>query len=113
MTSAGAPVDVHSPAAAAAALWWTISSSPYSAAMRSRCASIAAKSQPVAMCRNGNGGGAGQNALRARCSITELSLPIEYRNTGRRASATTSRKMWMLSASRRARWVRSVIIAPG
>ena len=37
----------------------------------------------------------------ARCSITELSLPIEYSITGFSASAATSRMMWMLSASRR------------
>ena len=43
--------------------------------------------------------------LRARCSITALSLPIEYSITGLSASATTSRMMWMLSASRRCRWV--------
>ena len=42
---------------------------------------------------------------RARCSITELSLPIEYSITGRSLSATASRMMWMLSASSRCRWV--------
>ena len=38
----------------------------------------------VSMCSIGNGGGAGKNALRARCSSTEESLPIEYSSTGRR-----------------------------
>jgi hypothetical protein len=46
--------------------------------------------------------------LRARCSITALSLPMEYSITGPSASATTSRRMWMLSASRRCRWVSRV-----
>ena len=41
----------------------------------------------------------------ARCSMTELSLPIEYSITGRSLSATASRMIWMLSASRRSRWV--------
>src|SRR5450755_661006 len=41
----------------------------------------------------------------ARRSITELSLPIEYSITGFSASATASRMMWMLSASRRCRWL--------
>jgi hypothetical protein len=45
-------------------------------------------------------------ALRSRCSSTELSLPIEYSITGLRNSAATSRRMWMLSASRRSRWLR-------
>ena len=45
----------------------------------------------------------------ARCSITELSLPIEYSITGRSLSATASRKIWMLSASRRCRCVSLVI----
>jgi hypothetical protein len=40
-------------------------------------------------------------AFCARRSSTELSLPIEYSITGRSNSATTSRRMWMLSASRR------------
>jgi cyclic beta-1,2-glucan synthetase len=41
----------------------------------------------------------------ARCSSTEESLPMEYMSRGLANSAATSRKMWMLSASRRARWV--------
>ena len=44
--------------------------------------------------------------MAARCSITALSLPIEYSMTGRSHSAATSRRMWMLSASRRWRCVR-------
>ena len=39
----------------------------------------------VSMCSSGNGGWAGKNALRARCSSTEESLPIEYSTTGRAA----------------------------
>ena len=49
----------------------------------------------------------------ARCSIAALSLPIEYSITGFSASATTSRMMWMLSASRRCRWVRGVRLCIG
>ena len=59
----------------------------------------------VSTCSSGNGGLDGKKALRARCSITAESLPIEYSITGRSASAATSRMMWMLSASRRCRWV--------
>ena len=33
------------------------------------------------------------------------SLPTEYSITGRSHSATTSRMMWMLSASRHCKWV--------
>ncbi|UQO01612.1 hypothetical protein [Burkholderia cenocepacia] len=40
--------------------------------------------------------------------MTELSLPIEYSITGFSLSATTSRMMWMLSASSRSRWVNIV-----
>ena len=43
----------------------------------------------------------------SRCSSTELSLPIEYSMTGLRNSAATSRRMWMLSASSRSRWLRA------
>ena len=60
----------------------------------------------VSTCSSGNGGLAGKNALRARCSMTAESLPIEYSITGFSASATTSRMMWMLSASSRWRCVR-------
>jgi hypothetical protein len=45
-----------------------------------------------------------ENAFMARCSITALSLPIEYSITGFFASATTSRMAWMLSASSRCKW---------
>src|SRR3546814_3383388 len=37
-------------------------------------------------------------------SRTELSLPTEYIITGFWNSAATSRRIWMLSASRRSRW---------
>src|SRR2546426_4732153 len=43
--------------------------------------------------------------------MTELSLPIEYNITGFSLSATASRRMSMLSASRRWRFV-SVVIEP-
>src|SRR5437879_765280 len=38
--------------------------------------------------------------------MTELSFPTEYSITGRSDSDAASRKIWMLSASRRWRWVR-------
>ena len=41
--------------------------------------------------------------------MTELSLPTEYSITGRSLSATASRRIWMLSASRRCRCVEHVI----
>ena len=49
-----------------------------SRAMRSRNAIISLNFQVVSMCRTGNGTGLGKNALRARCSRTDESLPIEY-----------------------------------
>ena len=49
---------------------------------------------------------AGANALRAKCSITAESLPMEYSMTGRSNSAATSRMMKILSASSHLRWVR-------
>ena len=58
---------------------------------------------------SGNGGFDGWKAFSARCSITELSLPIEYSITGFSLSETASRMMSMLSASRRCRWVNVVI----
>ena len=78
---------------------------PDSRATRSRIAYMSRNFQVVSTCSSGKGGGAGWKALRARCSMTALSLPIEYSITGRSASATTSRRMWMLSASRRWRCV--------
>ena len=45
--------------------------------MRSRKVIISENFQVVSMCSNGKGIGPGWNALRARCSIAELSLPIE------------------------------------
>src|SRR6516162_7045209 len=38
--------------------------------------------------------------------MTEESFPIEYSIAGRADSATTSRRMWMLSASRASMWGR-------
>jgi hypothetical protein len=93
------------PSAFASGFWYTSSSMPDSRAMRSRKLYMSRNFQVVSTCSSGNGGGAGKKALRARCSITALSLPMEYSITGLSASATTSRMMWMLSASRRCRWV--------
>jgi hypothetical protein len=45
--------------------------------MRSRSAYMSRNFQVVSTCRSGKGGGAGWKALRARCSITLLSLPTE------------------------------------
>lgn len=55
--------------------------------------------QRVSTCITGNGSLPGKNALRAVCSITAESLPMEYSITGLSNSAATSRMMWMLSAS--------------
>src|SRR3954471_18398518 len=85
----------------------TSSSIPDSVAMRSRNSYMAWNFQVVSTWRSGNGGGDGANALRARCSIVPLSLPIEYSITGRSDSATASRMMGMLPASSRCRWLRS------
>ncbi len=54
---------------------------------------------------SGKGTFAGWNAFRARWSSTVESFPIEYSITGFSKHATTSRRMWMLSASRARRWV--------
>src|SRR5215510_13441039 len=75
-------------------------------AVSSRNEIISLNFQPVSMCSSGKGMRPGKKALRARCSRTEESLPIEYIRMGLANSAATSRKMWMLSASSRARWVR-------
>src|SRR5450759_2149051 len=69
----------------------TTSRSPSRATKASRKASPSGKLWPVATCSSGNGTGAGQNALRARCSSTAESLPPENSSTGRADSATTSR----------------------
>ena len=68
----------------ASASWfeWMSSSSPLSAAILSRNAYMSLNFQVVSMCSSGNGGLAGKKALRARWSIAELSLPIEYSITG-------------------------------
>ena len=50
---------------------------PLSAAMRSRKAIISRNFHVVSTCSSGKGGGAGKKALRARCSMTEESLPME------------------------------------
>src|ERR1700744_374002 len=79
---------------------------PACAAARARSAYMSRNFHVVSTCSSGNGGPDGWNALRAKSSITALSLPIEYSIPGRSASATTSRRIWMLSASSRSRWVR-------
>ena len=65
------------PSSAASGFWCTSSSMPDSLAMRSRISYIARNFHVVSTCSSGNGGGDGKNALRARCSITAESLPIE------------------------------------
>ncbi|MOA49808.1 hypothetical protein D3C78_1727360 [compost metagenome] len=65
------------PRASASGLRWTSSSMPASLAMRSRISYMARNFQVVSTCSSGNGGRDGKNALRARCSITALSLPME------------------------------------
>src|SRR6185295_6463246 len=80
-------------------------------AVSSRNWIISLNFQPVSMCSSGKGMRPGKNALRARCSSTEESLPMEYMSSGLANSAATSRMMWMLSASRRARWVRRAAAA--
>ena len=72
-------------------------------AVASRNSYMARNFHVVSMWSSGNGGGEGKKAFRARWSITELSLPTEYISTGRSHSAATSRKMRMLSPSRRRR----------
>ena len=88
-------------AASPSGLVCTTSSKPISSAIRFRKAIISENFQVVSMCSNGKGIGPGWNALRARCSSTELSLPIEYSIAGLLNCARTSRMMWMLSSSRR------------
>ncbi|MCY1413219.1 hypothetical protein D9M71_286460 [compost metagenome] len=80
-------------------LTWVIRSRPSSATILSRKAYISWNFQRVSTCITGNGSLPGKNALRARCSITAESLPMEYSITGLSNSAATSRMMWMLSAS--------------
>src|SRR5450756_1289674 len=65
----------------------TTSRSPSRATKASRKASTSGKLWPVSTCSSGNGTGAGQNALRARCSSTAESLPPENSSTGRADSA--------------------------
>ena len=65
------------PIATPSGLTCTSSSSPSSFAIRSRSSYMSWNFQVVSTCRSGNGGFAGWNAFRARCSITALSLPIE------------------------------------
>ena len=78
---------------------------PSAATWRSRNSSTSAKLRPVSTWSTGKGMGAGQNALRARCSMTMESLPPENISAGRSNSAATSRKMWTDCASRARRCV--------
>ena len=66
---------------------------------RSRNSITSGKLCPVSTCMIGNGTGAGANAFCARCSISTESLPPEKSITGCSNSATTSRMMWIDSAS--------------
>jgi ribosomal protein L32 len=59
--------------------------------------------QVVSTCSSGNGSGAGKKAFFARCSITAAVLADRIEHHRPLASATTSRMMWMLSASSRSR----------
>jgi hypothetical protein len=93
--------------------WCTTRSSPSSSAVRSRNSYIAENFQVVSTWTSGNGGFDGKNALRARCNITELSLPIEYSIAGRSLSATASRMMWIASASSRCKCVSRPVPRPG
>ena len=63
--------------ATASGLMWTMRSIPDSRVMRSRMAYISLNFQVVSTCSSGNGGTAGWKALRAMCSMTELSFPME------------------------------------
>ena len=65
------------PIASPSGLMCTRKSRPKRRAVSSRNAIISRNFHVVSMCMNGNGGFAGANAFIARCSITELSLPIE------------------------------------
>ncbi|MNO71401.1 hypothetical protein D3C76_623170 [compost metagenome] len=87
------------PCATPSGLTWVIRSSPISSTILSRKLYISWNFQRVSTCMTGNGSLPGKNALRARCSITAESLPIEYSITGLSNSAATSRMIWMLSAS--------------
>ena len=83
----------------------TTSLSPRRSAHSSRNSRIESKLSPVSTCMTGNGMRAGANALRAMCSMTMESLPPENSRQGFCISAATSRKMWMLSASRLRSWL--------
>ena len=54
---------------------------------------------PVSTCITGNGTGAGQKALTARCSMTTESLPPENSMAGLLDRGATSRKMCTASDS--------------
>ena len=75
--------------------------------VRSRNSMTSSKFSPVSTCITGNGTGAGQNALTARCSMTTESLPPENSSAGLSMVAATSRKMCTASASSFSRWVSS------
>ena len=83
-----------------------MSRAPTAFAISSRNSIIARNLYVVSTCSSGKGIGPGWKAFCARRSMTDESFPIEYSITGRSNSATTSRRMWMLSASRARRWSR-------
>ena len=70
-------VNGVTPSATASRLVWTLRSRPNSSRIRSRNSIISRNFQVVSMCMTLKGIGAGAKALRARCSRTEESLPIE------------------------------------
>ena len=97
-----APGDVSStvrPASMSSCTRATTRRTPSAAAWRSRNSSTSSKLRPVSTWRTGKGTGAGQKALRARCSMTMESLPPENSSVGRSNSAATSRKTWIDWAS--------------
>lgn len=77
----------------------TMSRAPSWATRRSRKSITSGKLCPVSTCISGKGIGAGQNAFSAMRSMTMESLPPEKSRQGRSNSATTSRMMWIDSAS--------------
>ena len=65
------------PVATPSWLMWTMRLRPSSLARASRNAIMSRNFQVVSTCRSGKGSGPGWKALRARCSSTSESLPIE------------------------------------
>lgn len=78
----------------------TTSRRPSRSTVRSRNSRTSGKLWPVSTWTTGKGILPGQKAFAARWSITTESLPPEKSMAGRSNSATTSRMMWIASASR-------------